>query len=151
MRHSSSEPCAPNLSIEPKPKLFTKEKFHAAKVMHKRLRAVDRGHSSPLMNNFGTTISAPALCAFRLVRSKCCLIDRMLRGYPERNPWRATASRSLSRQFIAHANRDVVRKHDERISPYGDVASVFVVKKLLAKKRYIPKNMSQCASLNFQA
>src|SRR5687768_10795467 len=76
--------------------------------------------------------SAPALCAFRLVRSKCCLIDRMLRGYPERNPWRATASRSLSRQFIAHANRDVVRKHDERISPYGDVASVFVVKKLLA-------------------
>jgi hypothetical protein len=61
VRNSSSGPCVPNPSIEPKPKLFAQAFHAAAKVIHRGLRGAKTGRSSPSMNNFGWTISAPVL------------------------------------------------------------------------------------------
>ena len=60
VRNSSSGSCVPNLAIEPNLELLTKHFYRAAKVIHRWLRGVKRGHSSPPVNNFGRTISAGA-------------------------------------------------------------------------------------------
>jgi hypothetical protein len=77
VRNSSSGPCVPNPSIEPKPKLFAQAFHAAAKVIHRGLRGAKTGRSSPSVNNFGWTISAPVLWRFRVRRA-----DRHLQSHP---------------------------------------------------------------------